>query len=229
MELVLGKSYAEINALLNTGEVSLALVCPKPYVLGHEDFGLKLLVAPVVDGQLTYYSLLIVPLESSVHSLADLEGASFAFSDPLSNSGHLAPTYQVALLAKDAEVFFHHTIFTYSHDNSIRAVADGIVDAAAVNSLIFDYMRALEPETTKRVRIVERWGPYGMNPIVVSPQLAADVQAQLRAVFVAMAEDTESSAILEGLSIDRFEVPSDSLYDSIREMRAYLRLRSNEP
>ena len=222
VELVQGKTYAEINDLVKSGDVTLALVCTNPYLQGREDFGMELLVAPQVSGGTEYYSLLIVSSDSAAQSLADLRDASFAFSDPLSNTGRLAPLYQLALIGESPDTFFGRTIFTYAHDSSIRAVAQGVVAAAAVDSLVFDYMVKTEPAIATQVKVIQRWGPFGINPFVVSPRLDAGLKRQLREVFLEMDRDPQGKGVLRDLLIDRFVVPDDSIYDTVREMRSYL-------
>ncbi|HWQ27841.1 MAG TPA: phosphate/phosphite/phosphonate ABC transporter substrate-binding protein, partial [Dehalococcoidia bacterium] len=121
-------SYAEVNELLRTGQADLAFVCSLAYLEGKEQFGMELLLAPEVGGERVYYSYLIVPADSLATSLADLRGKVFAFSDPLSNSGKLAPEYQLFLLGETPNRFFGRYEYTGSHDNSILAVAEGLVD-----------------------------------------------------------------------------------------------------
>lgn len=229
VELVQGKTYSETNDLVKSGDVTLALVCTNPYLEGKEDFGMELLAAPVVDGQTVYYSLLITSADDGAASLADLRGATFAFSDPLSNTGRLAPLYQLAQIGETPETFFDRTIFTYAHDSSIRAVADGIVDAAAVDSLVFEQMRKTDPDIIAKLKVVDRWGPFGIGPFVVNPALDPSLKAQLRDVLLGMDKDPEGKLILDGLGIDRLVVPDDSIYDSVREMRTFLRERGLGP
>lgn len=229
VELVQGKTYAEINDLVRAGDVTVALVCTNPYVQGHEDFGMELVVAPEVNGELSYYSFLIVRRESDASSLQELRGRTFAFSDPLSNTGRLAPLYQLALMEESPESFFSKSIFTYAHDSSIRAVADGIVDAAAVDSLVYDYLRITEPDVVARVKVIEKWGPYGIGPVVVNPNLDPQLKAQVRDIFLGMHEDQQGLELLQRLMVDRFVVVDDSIYDSVREMRAYLQERGMAP
>jgi phosphonate transport system substrate-binding protein len=225
VELVQGKTYAEINDLVKSGDVALALVCTNPYLQGQQDFGMELLVAPLVQGEPYYYSLLIVGRDLDASSLEELRGTTFAFSDPLSNTGRLAPLYQLALRGETPESFFSRSIFTYSHDNSIRAVADGIVDGAAVDSLVYDYLRVSEPDTMAKVKVIEKWGPFGINPVVVNPGLDPQLKAQCRDVFLNMDKDSRGRELLAQFRIDRFIVPDDSIYDSVREMRSYLQER----
>jgi phosphonate transport system substrate-binding protein len=190
---------------------------------------MELLAVPEINGELVYYSFLIVRRTSEAQSLKDLRGASFAFTDPLSNTGRLAPAYQVALLGTNPDSFFSQTTFTYSHDSSVRAVADGVVTAASVDSLVYDYLATAEPELIADVKVIERWGPFGINPLVVNPHLAEQTKADLRRVFLEMSDDPEGREVLKRIEIDRFVVPEDSLYDSVREMRAYLRERGLAP
>ncbi|MEE8346447.1 MAG: PhnD/SsuA/transferrin family substrate-binding protein [Dehalococcoidia bacterium] len=222
VELVQGKTYAEINDLVRSGDITFAFVCTNPYLQGEEDFGMDLLVAPEVDGQTNYYSYLIARRDSDITSLDDLRGRVFAFSDPLSNSGRLVPVYQLALKGERPETFFDRYIFTYAHDNSIKAVTEGLVDGAAVDSLVYDYWDAAGSEYAAETKIVDRWGPFGINPVVVHPGLDADLKDSLREVLLTMHDDPRGSRILSNLHIDRFVVPDDSIYDSVRTMRAYM-------
>jgi len=225
VELVQGKTYAEINDLVKSGDVALALVCTNPYLQGQQDFGMELLVAPLVQGEPYYYSLLIVRRDLDVSSLEELRGMTFAFTDPLSNTGRLAPLYQLAQLGETPESLFSRSIFTYSHDNSIRSVADGIVDAAAVDSLVYDYLPVTEPEMMAKIKVIEKWGPFGINPFVVNPGLDPALKTQLREVFLNMDKDSRGQELLGEFMLDRFIVPDDSIYDSVREMRSYLQER----
>lgn len=222
VELIQGKTYAEINDLVRAGDVTLALVCTNPYLQGQEDFGMELLVAPEVNGKTEYYSYLIARRDSDIDSLEDLRGRTFAFSDPLSNSGRLVPLYQLALMGETPESFFSRYIFTYAHDNSIKAVAQGLVDAAAVDSLVYDYWATIGSEYVTKTKIVERWGPFGINPVVVSPGLDPTLKGRLRQTLLTMHQDPRGKLILQKLHIDRFIIPDESIYDSVRAMRSYL-------
>jgi len=218
-ELVAGKTYAEINDLVRTGDVSVAVVCTLAYIEGQDDFGMEALAIPVVDGKTVYYSYLIVPHDSPARRLEDLRGGTFAFSDPLSNSGRLAPVYHLHEMGETPDSFFRRYIFTYSHDNSIQAVARKIVDGAAVDSQVYAYVAAEDPAAGAAVRIIARWGPYGINPVVVHPRLAPSLKRRLRDAFLTMHADPEGRALLTRLRVDRFIAPDDRLYDSVRAMR----------
>lgn len=222
-ELVQGKTYTEINDLVRSGDLTLAIVCTNAYLEGQEDFGMEALAVPQVHGETVYYSYLLVPQDSPAQSLTDLKGRTFAFSDPLSNSGRLVVVYQLQQLGYTPEAFFQRYIFTYSHDNSIEAVRKKLVDGAAVDSLVYDFMVAREPGLGTSTRIIARWGPYGINPVVVHPRLDPVLKARLRELLLTMHEVPEGAAILRGMGVDRFVLPDERLYDSVRIMRAQVR------
>jgi ABC-type phosphate/phosphonate transport system substrate-binding protein len=76
--LIQGKTYGEVNALLQSGDVSAAIVCSGAFVAGQDEFGMEALAAPQIRGETVYYSYLIVRQNSTARSLRDLKGQSFA-------------------------------------------------------------------------------------------------------------------------------------------------------
>lgn len=223
-EVVQGRTYAEINDLVRAGNVTLAVVCTNAYIEGQEDFGMEAIAVPVVGGRTVYYSYLIVPQASRARRLEDLRGSTFAFSDPLSNSGRLAAVYRLLKIGETPGSFFGRYIFTYSHDNSIQAVARKVVNGAAVDSLVYDYAVAEDRDLASKTRIVARWGPYGINPIAVHPRLNPAVKRTLQQTLLDMHRSEEGQRILSRLAVDRFAEPDDRIYDSVRVMRARVKL-----
>jgi phosphonate transport system substrate-binding protein len=220
VELVQRRTYAEVNDLIENGEVDVAFVCTSAYVIGHRDFDMELLVAPQVDGKTTYQSWLIVPVKSQAQSLTDLRGKTFAFTDPWSNSGRIYPTAMVKEMGETPETFFGRTFFTYSHDDAIRAVANGVADGAAVDSLVYQYAIVREPELGEKTKIIHRSPAFGIPPVVTSPHLRPQARAELQDILLNMAQDPDGRAALEVLDIDRFVLADDVQYDSVRELEA---------
>lgn len=218
LEFVQRKTYAEVNEMLGKGEIDLAFLCSGPYVRGRDEHGFRLLAAPVVDGSHYYYSYLIVHKDSPYTSLEDLQGKTFAFTDPDSNTGRLVPSYWVNMMGKTPEDFFSRIIFTFGHDNSVMAVATGLVDAAAVDSLIWDYYDKSGSELTAETRIIKKSEPFGIPPLVLSPEVSHSLALKLQRVLLEMHEYERGKQILDQLLIDRFVAPQDSWYDSIRTL-----------
>jgi phosphonate transport system substrate-binding protein len=218
VEMVQRQTYAEVNDLIKAGDVDMAFVCTSAYVIGQRDFGMELLVAPQVQGDTVYYSLLIVPTDSPARSMGDLRGKSFAFTDPLSLTGRLYPTSLLKALNSTPETFFARTFFTYSHDNAIKAVADRVADGANVDSLVYDFMAARDPSITSRVRVLQRSPAFGIPPVVVNPKLSPQLKETLRQLLLQMADDGDGRQILRSLMIERFVAVSDRVYESARAL-----------
>ena len=223
VEMVQRKTYAEVNFLLKEGRIDAAFVCSRAYVEGHLEFGMEILCVPMCFGKTEYNSYFIVHKDTQIQSFEELRGKTFAFSDPLSNSGMLIPAYMLAKMGETPESFFRRYIFTYSHDNSIRSVAEKFVDGAAVDGLIWEYLNAKEQEWTRHTRIIHKSAPCGIPPLVVSPSVKSELKEELRSAFVNMHNDDRGRAIIEKVLIDQFTKIEDSAYDSIREMSAFMK------
>ena len=222
VELVERENYSEVSRLMAKGGADVAFVCSGPYVRGKEFSRMELLVMPVVKGEPAYYSYIIVPADSPYRTFDDLRGKRFAFTDPLSHSGTLVPIYLLALMDETPAGFFSHHIYTYGHNMSIMAVADKVVDGAAVDSLIWEYLAVTTPGLTAKTRIINRSGPYGIPPVVVRSRLDPELKRRLAEIFMSAAADPEGKSILDGMMIEKFVPGDDSNYDSIRRMYARL-------
>jgi len=218
VELVQRKSYQEMNELLKRRELDAAFVCAGPYVAGHDQFGMELLVAPVSHGKQVYHSYIIVREDSGIRSVDDLHGRTFAFTDPDSNSGCLAPRHLLAGRDQTPNTFFGRCFYSYSHDNSIQAVLKGTADGAAVDSIIWEFAKDLDPALARQIKIVWESPPYGIPPIVVHPDLAEAEKERLRQLFLHLHEDESAHKFMQELRIDRFERTKDSNYESVRQM-----------
>jgi len=219
VELVQRKTYQEVNDLIRRNSVDAAFVCSLAYVEGKDQFGMELLAVPIIRGEPHYNSYIIVPKDSNINSLEEMKGKTFAFTDPLSNSGKLSPEYMLVQMGENPESFFKLTFFTYSHDKSIQAVAEKMVDGAAVDSLVWDFKNSTDPRFTSRTRIISKSSPYGIPPIVVSKDIDPALKEKLQITLLHMHEDKKGREILDKIGIDRFSKGNDSLYDSVREMK----------
>lgn len=219
VELVQRQTYEEVNNLVRDNKLVLAFVCSGAYVDGHDTFGMELLVAPVAYGEPVYYSYIIVPQSSTAKDLNDLQGKRFAFTDPMSNTGKLVPTYMLSSQGEDIETFFSEYIFTFSHDRSIEMVAYALVDGAAVDSLIWEYMNSTDPSLTSRTRIIRKSEPFGIPPVVVPSSLDETMKEKLRQLFLNIHTEEKGRKIIEKLHIDKYVIQDDRQYDSIRKMQ----------
>jgi phosphonate transport system substrate-binding protein len=216
VELVQRRTYAEVNELIASNQIDLAFVCTSAYLEGSARLEMNLLVAPEINGESVYHSALIVHRNSTVNSMADLRGSVFAFTDPMSFTGRSYPTYLVHQLEESPESFFRRTIFTYSHDRAIYAVADGVADGAAVDSIVLDYALQRDPALAETIRVIHRSPPFGIPPVVSPPGLPIRQAVLLQEILLNMHTDEAGQLVLDHLGIDRFVKVDDHIYDEAR-------------
>ena len=182
-EMVHRTTYDEIDVMLEDGLVDVAFICSSPYVIDSDKFGVELLVAPLVNEEPFYHSNIIVHKESTFKNIDDLEDQSFAFVDPKSNTGRLYPTYALAKKHKIPETFFSSIVYSYSHNKSVELVAKKRVDAAAVDSIVYNFMVANNSPYARETKIIHRSQQFGIPPVVVPPGLSSYMKSAIRDVF----------------------------------------------
>ncbi len=219
VRLIQRKTYSEVNELFPKGKIDLAFICSGPYAIGKEMFGFEALATPIVRGIPFYHSYLIVNKDSPFQKIEDLRDRVFAFTDPKSNTGTLVPTYWLYGKGESPKSFFRSVNYTYSHDNSIMAVAKGLVDGAAIDSHIWEYYNIRNPVYTSRTRIIKKSIPFGSPPLVAAEYLPPKLKAHMRKIILSMHNDPKGKQILEELMIDRFVAPKEIWYEPVINMK----------
>ncbi len=222
IKMLFTKDYKTMNDLVKSKEVVAAFVCSGPYVTGHDNWGMELVAVPSLYDTTVYYSYIIVNKANDITNFKELKGKKFAFTDPKSNTGKLVPTYELARIGTTPDDFFSEYIFTTSHDKSIEAVAQKLVDGAAVDHLIWEYLNNTDSTFTSRTKIIAKLGPFAMPPFVVHPDCDSLFKTELRKVLLEMHTNPKGKKILNEIYMDKFVMLSDSDYQSIREMNKWI-------
>jgi len=216
--LVQGKTYAEINQMIKEGNIDIAFICSLAYVLGERGNYMDGIVAPKVEGKAIYRSYYLAHVDSEINKLDDLKGKRFAFTDPDSYSGRLAVLNFLKNNGETAESFFSKTFYTYSHDYSVKAVASGLVDGSAVDSLVFDQMVDLGLEDAKNIKIIGYSDWVGTPPVVVSKYVSSGFKRKAKNILLNMDNDPKGKEILKKLNIEEFVPVNNDSYKPIHEM-----------
>jgi len=211
-------SYADIH------EADVAFLCGLPYVelANQADCPVEPLVAPVLrgdryGGKPIYFSDVIVRRASPLRAFGDLRGCSWACNEPRSQSGY-GITRQRLLEVDGTNGFFGKVVETGWHERSLRQVVAGEVDASAIDSHVLAVALRDEPELAEAIHVIDSLGPSSIQPVVVRRGLPRSLIDELRAVFLALADDFEACRVLQRAFIERFVAVDDSTYDDIRVM-----------
>jgi len=158
------------------------------YVLAH-DQGLAEAVATRSnkEGTAPYSETasIVVKADSPYHTLADLKGQKFGYSDTASDTGAIFPRYALghAGLDPDAGVV---PVYAMRHKYTFLFLKDGIVDAAEINTRVED-QNAKDPNyKASDYRVLWKSQPIPYNPIVVRSGLSASAKAKLTQALLSL-------------------------------------------
>ncbi len=211
------------------GEADVGFMCAPTYLglHGRECPPAELLgVAPVfaderARGEPVYFCDVIVRRGSPARSFWDLEGGAWAFNDPYSLSGHGGIAARLGSPGA-AGAFFGRTIRSGSHPASVRLVAGGEADAASIDSNVLRILMERSPALEEEVRVLESWGPYPIQPVVVSTDLDPSLKAALRESLLGTGADPRTLLELGAFGLKRFVAVGEEDYDAGRLPRLSL-------
>ncbi len=215
-ELTLARDYPQAVEQLRTDVTQLASLGDVTFFEAHRSFGAQPLVRPLNEkGEPTYRSVIIVRKASSIKSLSDLKGKTFAFGSSHSTSGNLIPRLYL----------FQHGITLFdladyqnldSHDSVAKAVLKGKVDAGAVKDVVAERYRDYGLE------FLALSDPIPSVPIVARPEADPNLLLEVREALLAInPADAKMKSRMKGWDPEfRFGFTSADrqVYQSIFEM-----------
>ena len=164
--------WLEASQKLAEGEIQMGWICGMLYTLQQaQQARYQVLAKPIFAGhsEPLYFSYLVVRRDSPIQSLADLQGKRLVINDPDSYSGHHALWAHWAKLEHAPQ--FASVLESGSHSNSLRRVANGEADVAAIDCTVFDYwLKTEKPEmqaALSQLRTLEKINPAPTPPLVM--------------------------------------------------------------
>jgi phosphonate transport system substrate-binding protein len=186
--------YAGTIEALKAGKLEFARFGPAAYAQAWLITGGK--VEPIVvetdsDGLVGYHSVVVVKADSPFKAIADLRGKSFAYADPNSTSGFIAPAFFLREDGINPETFFGRTGFSGSHENSIMAILNGTYDAGATwwtnderNNVARMEGKGMIP--AGQTRVIWKSPRLPGSPWAIHTDMPASLKADVRATLLAL-------------------------------------------
>lgn len=208
---------------LRTGSAQMALLGPFSYVTAVDRADAECICVAGTNGEIGYQSYIITQADSDINALEDLEGRSFGFVDPSSTSGNVVPcndlltklnlNYSFDEIHIDGN-FFSAVTYTGNHQNSLQAVVQGNVDAAAVSSTTYANQIEKGNVEEKSIKIIHESAVIPGSPVCVREDLPEELK-QIVEEFLLAYDDEEYF----GGANKRYIAVEDSDYDVIRELQ----------
>jgi phosphonate transport system substrate-binding protein len=185
LELKLAKTAKEGNAIAEMGKYDF-LYTNHFFTPERDRLGYKVIARPAGPG---IRSQIVVPVDSPIRSLEDLNGREVAFVSPDGFTGYWLP--MDALLRAKVNV---KVVFTGNQEASSAQLKVNKVAAAGVNSSI---MARYGRRESFEYRALWTSDIYQDLCIMANPKVPADKVAAVKAAFINMAQDPEGRQILQ--------------------------------
>ncbi|HED15283.1 MAG TPA: hypothetical protein ENI64_00465 [Gammaproteobacteria bacterium] len=224
---VFASTYQELSNTLRDNPDAIGWTCGAPYVQDHALDKQQLLSVPLFNGKPLYYSVIVTRKGRPEKSLTDFKQQILSYSDPRSNSGFVAPAFQLKKQGIAIKTHFRLLLNAGNHERSITAVLNGLADVAAIDEYVWvEYLKKF-PQTGKSLHIIDRIGPFPFTPVVAGRSVPSDTIDKLNDALVNMPADAEGRQLLKELGIDGFVIKQNKFYDDIKVMLTELGWRLN--
>ena len=189
----------------------IGFVCAPTYRWLRDE--LELLPLPVPTdvralGRPVYFADVVVRADSPVRSFTELRSARWAFNDRNSRSGWFSMVERVEPLGGIG--FFGDLIHAGSHLKSLASILDGSADAAAIDSNALLIAQRSDPALPAKIRLLESWGPFPIQPIVMRSELSASIKRTARETLLTL-HHKEATRLAE-FGFERFVEGRDEDY-----------------
>lgn len=142
-----------------------------------------------------YRSVFVARADDPRRTLAQFDGARFAYNEALSQSGWAAPQVHASRLG----LRLPPALQTDGHRRSAAAVAEGRADIAALDAVTFALLQDTDP-VVSRLRVVGRTDPTPGLPLITAPgRDPAPVFDAVQAAIAALSATDRATLHLKGL------------------------------
>jgi phosphonate transport system substrate-binding protein len=204
---------ATVDALAD-GSYDFACLGALVYIRARAKYGVIPLVQRAAD--LHYHTAFIAGTGSSIYSLKDLRGKRFAFGDIDSTSAHLLPYHELKQAGINPETDLKYR-YTGSHLATAALVADGAVDAGAIDETIFDFLISGGKLDSKKVRVFYISEPY-VDCVWVARRDVSEAEREKFARSLLALKEGKDDRVLKILRAHKFVVANDEEYASTRKI-----------
>jgi phosphonate transport system substrate-binding protein len=220
VKFVIPDSYNHMVAGLADGWIDFAILGGVNYVRAHAKIGVVPLVQRPTD--LNFHSVFITGAGSSIHSLKDLKGKRFAFNDVYSTSGHVMPYLELKKAGIHQETDLQ-VRFSGSHPDTAQLVQAGVVDAGAMDELIYKSMIDSGKLDGDKVRVFYTSKAF-VDWVYVSRKSVPETEQKKFSRALESLNDGKDNLVLGLLHAKQFIPASDDKYAVLRQIVRELKL-----
>ena len=206
----------------------MAQTCILPYV-GFLEGSVRIFAFPQYSvagcGEATYSSVIVVQGNLPGEDLSEFAGATVAVNGPHSQSGYTALMMELERRGLPIP-FFARARISGSHSASIRLLAEGSADIAAIDCISFAHFQRDAGPDVARVRVIGQTPAAPAPPYITSVSREPRVDAILYESLCKTIEGPEARPACEALFLERVVAPNEEIQAGVETVRSAWRRAS---
>lgn len=223
-DLRVGTSYGAVVEALVAKRVDVAFLGPVTFDQARQRGAAELLAVAVSDKGGSYRSVILTRKDAPIEDLKGLKGKRIALGDINSTSSFRFPIAMLLQAGVDPVRDLQRVAITGSHSNSLAALRENHVDAAACSLVAFEKGVNSGAISGGEFKVLAVSSPIPNPPLAMRPDLADDVKRKLREAFghIHQTPGVKPEMIrgYGGGQYDRFDVefPTMEFDDAIKQL-----------
>lgn len=190
--------------------VDIAYLTPVAYLKAHKKGGAQIIAKTVTKGKASFQLMIVVKQGSSIKSVEDLKGKSFAFGDKR------ALLQQAAVVGSGLSLNdFSSYEFIGHYDNIASAVMHGDFDAGILkDTMAFKY-------EDRGLRIIHSTAPLPPYNVTVSKSVSPELRKKITEAFLSLdAGNPDQLKVIKALDkkYNGFAATNDAEYNVVRDL-----------
>lgn len=228
-------NYVAVVEAFGSGRADIGAMNSFGYLMAHEKYGAKALLRVIRHGVDYYQGQIVAHVDSGIETVSDLDGKSFAFTDPSSTSGYMFPLKMM----KEANVDLDNEVFAMKHDNVITMIYQGQVEAGATyysapdkEGNIRDARQRVKtqfPDVEDKVKIIAITDKIPNDPFVFRKDLPKEVSDKfIKAIKKFIATEQGKEIFRNIYSVDGLVDATDADYEPLKKMIDAINIKKEE-
>ncbi|MEO1609907.1 MAG: phosphate/phosphite/phosphonate ABC transporter substrate-binding protein [Pseudomonadota bacterium] len=223
-DLKLGDSYAAAVQGLCNDQADIGWYGAVTYGQAREICGAELLAVDVKKGESVYFSGIYTAKGNGITSLDQLKGKSLAVGDPNSTSSFNFPFAMVIAAGIDPAKDLDKIVIAGSHTNSIAALKEGRVTAAAASFNAWEKAVKKGVIDPTKFTVLAKSEGIPNPPLAMNKKLSPELKARIRKAFSEIHTKVDPQFIrgYGGKTVDRYDTnyPLEKMLGALDKLSA---------
>jgi phosphonate transport system substrate-binding protein len=220
IKLTILSRYGNIIQRIKEQQIDAAFLGSFTGALAISQLGVEPLARPInMDGTSTYFGHIFVRKDSSIKTVADMQGKSLALVERATTAGYIFPLAWLKRNEVDnISTYFGEHYFAGSHDATIDAVLNGEADVGAGKNTIYERVQSANPRIDRELVILASSPRVPSNSLCVRPDIDDKYKKKLKDLLLNLHHDPKGLKILEILGAKRFVETDKEDYQPVLDL-----------